>query len=92
MIEKRHFTENTITKIINANEISDFSDILKEQACFYKLYMKNPEVTENLENEFFDNTNPFIEKLIEENSLLLEGNLQREECLAALNQMKNHLD
>ena len=50
---------------------------------------KNPVLNEEHENLFFDDNNPFISKLSDEQRLLAEGDLKRSECLTALKNMKN---
>ena len=93
-LEKRHFTEKTISKLITEDGTikTEIKDILTEQKSFYeKLYTS--ELTNNDEtlyrNMFFDNNNPFIEKLSFEEKELLEGPITETELLKCLKSLKN---
>ena len=56
-LEKRHFTEKTIPKLIDnhGNELTDLKDTLNEQKSFYQgLYTtKNPTMNEENKDLFF---------------------------------------
>ena len=86
-LEKRHFTEKLIPKlIVENNEITDLSQIIKEQANFYKsLYSANKNTSHT-----HDKTNPFFNFLIEDDKHKYEGAFSKEECLKALKNMKNN--
>ena len=92
-LEKRHYNEKLISKIIteNGDEILDQFKILDEQRSFYeKLYSSSdPILGEEHESLFFDENNPFVNKLTEDQKIEAEGELSRGECLAVLKNMKN---
>ena len=92
-LEKRNYNEKIIPKLINDNgeEIFNQSEILEEQKSFYeKLYSStNPILHQEHKNLFFDENNPFIRKLSDEQRLQAEGNLNTNECLKTLKNMKN---
>ena len=92
-LEKRHYNDKLISKLINDNneEISDQFEILDIQKNFYeKLYSSShPVFDQEHEDLFFNKDNPFINILSEEDKLFSEGELKRSECLEALKNMKN---
>ncbi|CAG2186632.1 unnamed protein product [Mytilus edulis] len=92
-LEKRNYNEKIIPKLIkdNGEEIFNQSEILEEQKSFYeKLYSStNPILHQEHKNLFFDENNPFIRKLSDEQRLQAEGNLNTNECLKTLKNMKN---
>ena len=92
-LEKRHYTEKIIPKIIDENgmETTDQFEILEKQKQFYeKLYTSsNPICNEEHENLFFDRDNPFINFLSQDQMIQGEGILQKGEILKALKNMKN---
>jgi hypothetical protein len=85
-LEKRHFTEKLIPKlIVENNEITDLSQIIKEQANFNKsLYSTNKNTSHRYEM-FFDKTNPFFNFLTGDDKQKCEGAFDKEDCLKALN-------
>lgn len=91
-LEKRHFTEKTIPKLImeDESEITNQTEILKAQKSFYEnLYSsRNTEISDR-HSVFFDSNNPFISKLNPEDTESLEGNISSAEMLFALKNMKN---
>ena len=92
-LEKRHYNEKIIPKIINekGEEISDQFKILEEQKLYYEKLYSSSSLVLNQEHKtlFFDDNNPFIEKLTEDQRSQAEGNLNYTECLTALKNMKN---
>ena len=92
-LEKRHYNEKIIPKLIDENEreITDQTEIIEKQKLFYeKLYSSsNPVFDREHEKLFFDKNNPYLNFLSEEEMQLCEGNLRRGECLEALKSMKN---
>ena len=92
-LEKRHFTEKTIPKLIldDNSEITDQNSILKEQKNFYQnLYASRNTVIDDVHiDTFFDENNPFISKLTQDESDLLEGKLNLKEVLCSLKDMRN---
>ncbi len=92
-MEKRHYTEKIIPKLISQDgtEKTNISDILSEQQSFYKhLYSStNPVINDVHKNVFLNDENPFITKISEDQKLLCEGELTEQECLKALKNMKN---
>ena len=92
-LEKRHFSEKTIPKLIVENkEISDQMAIISEQEKFYKqLYStKNTTITAEDKTIFFNSDNPFITVLNENEKQSLEGPLTPTEALKSLKEMKNN--
>ena len=84
-LEKRHFTEKIIPKlIVENNEITDLSQIIKEQANFYKSFYSTNKNTSHRHELFFDKTNPFFNFLTEVNKQNCEEVFSKEECLKAL--------
>jgi hypothetical protein len=84
-LEKRHFTEKLIPKlIVENNEITDLSQIIKEQANFYKSLYSTNKNTSHRHEMFFDKTNPFFNFLTEDDKQKCEGAFSKEECLKAL--------
>ena len=72
------------------NEITDLSQIIKEQANFYKsLYSTNKNTSQRHEL-LFDKTNLFLNFLTEDDKKKCEGAFSKEECLKALKNMKNN--
>ena len=92
-LEKRHYTEKTIPKIIkdNGEETSEIKEIIKEQKLFYEsLYTSRaPVLSEDLENTFFPE-NDNMSKLSNEASLEMEGDIKIEECYKVLKDMKKN--
>lgn len=92
-LEKRHFQDKIIPKLLgeNGEEYLDQFEILHQQKSFYeKLYTSSKPIMEvEHENLFCDPNNPFINKLSDEDKMLIEGELGQGECLAALKNMKN---
>ena len=92
-LEKRQFKEKMIPKLIKANgeEISDLQNIIKEQESFYSnLYNSKGTVFNGIHTStFFDEENPFITKLSEEDKNSMNGPLTYEECLKSLKNMNN---
>jgi hypothetical protein len=86
-LEKRHFTEKAIPKLIldNGIEITNPDDILTQQKIFYEaLYTNKGTVVSDNHFTFFDENNPFIKKLNLEETEALEGDLKPEKMLVAL--------
>jgi hypothetical protein len=76
--------------IIENNEITDLSQIIKEQANFYKsLYSTNKNTSQRHEL-LFDKTNLFPNFLTEDDKKKCEGAFSKEECRTALKNMKNN--
>ena len=66
-LEKRHFTEKLIPKlIVENNEIKDLSQIIKEHANFYTSLYSTNKNTSHRHKLFFDKTNPFCNFLTED--------------------------
>ena len=83
-MEKRHFTEKAIPKLIldNGIEITNQDDILTQQKIFYEaLYTNKGTVVSDNHFIFFDENNPFIKKLNLEETEALEGDLNQKKCL-----------
>ena len=73
-LEKRHFTEKLIPKlIVENNEITDLSQIIKEQANFYKSLYSTNKNTSHRHELFFDKTNPLFNFLTEDDKQKCEG-------------------
>ena len=92
-LEKRHYSEKTIPKLIVENkEITDQMEIILEQENFYKgLYStKNTTITADDRRLLFDKDNPFITILNENEKQSLEGPLSTAEALKSLKDMKNN--
>ena len=92
-LEKRQYNEKIIPKIIknDGEEITDQYKILEEQKLFYeKLYSSScPTINQEQKQLFFDENNPFLNKLSDEQRLQAEGELDERECLNALKNVKN---
>lgn len=90
-LEKRHYTEKTIPKLVDKNgqEINDIKGILKEQKSFYEdLYTsKKPALNVEDRNLFFPDHNN-IRKLSVEEALTMEEEITSEECYKVLKNMK----
>jgi hypothetical protein len=91
-LEKRHFTEKVISKLIldNGIKITNEDDILTQQKIFYEaLYTSKGTVVSDNHFILLDENNPFIKKLNLEKSEALESELNPEEMFVALKIMKN---
>jgi len=85
-LEKKHFTEKMISKLVVENNqvIQDPKAILTEQKLFYeKLYKSSNPRHEELHN------NPFISKPSQAEVCSCEGKITLQECLGALKNMKH---
>ena len=93
-LEKRHYLDKTITKLIvgNDDEITDIKEILKHQKEFYEGLYKSRKcnITSENKKQFFNKDNPHLNFLTKDESQQCEGKLQKAECLTALNNMKNN--
>ena len=92
-LEKRHYTEKRVHKLINSNgeEITKIDEILEEQRQFYKdLYScrTNMQDIEQSADKFFP-YNMEHPKVSPEDKNELEQEISRHECLKALKNMKN---
>ena len=91
-MEKRHFTEKAIPKLIldNGIEITNQDDILTQQKILYEaLYTSKGTMVSDNHFMFFYENNLFIKKFYLEESEALEGDLKSEEMLVAEKNMKN---
>ena len=92
-LEKRHFIDKTIPKLVlnNGHEIDNLQDIIQEQKRYYEtLYTSsNTSITDEHTQTFFDENNPYINKLSNEDKHELEQDIQELDCLKALENMKN---
>jgi hypothetical protein len=91
-LEKKHFTEKAIPKLIldNGIEITNQDEILTQKKIFYEaLYTGKGIVVSDNYFIFFDENNPFIKRLNLEESEALEGDVKPEEMLVALTKMNN---
>jgi hypothetical protein len=92
-LEKKHFTEIIISKLVVENNpvIQHPKAILTEQKLFYeKLYKSSNPRHEELHNELFlNNDNPFISKPSQAEVYSCEGKITLQECLGALKNIKN---
>ena len=91
-LEKRHYIEKIISKIeVDGHEITDIQKILEAQKTYYEnLYSThNTTIEQSHVKEFFDDRNPFIDKLNEEESNEMEGNITLNECSNILKSMGN---
>ena len=85
------FTEKLIPKlIVENNEITDVSQIIKEQPNFYKSVYSTNKNTSHRHEMFFDKTNPFFNFLTEDDQQKCKGAFSKEEYLKALKNMKNN--
>ena len=86
-LEKRHFTEKLIPKlIVENNEITDLSQIIKEQANFYNSLYSTNKSTSHRHELFFDKANLFFSFLTEDDQQKFGRAFFKEECLKALKQ------
>ena len=67
--------------IVENNEITDLSQIIKEQANFYKSLYSTNKNTSHRHELFFDKTNPFFNFLTEDDKYKIEGAFSKEECI-----------
>jgi hypothetical protein len=92
-LEKRHYTEKIIPKLILEDnpEVTHQKDILVHQQLFYQtLYECTGTIfTDEHLKCFFDDSNPYISKLGQDQKLDLEGELTPQEILSALKLMQN---
>ena len=92
-LERRHYTEKTISKLVNSEgtEITDTKLILDEQKDFYKnLYsLQISNHNEQIDEVFFPETKN-IRTLTDEESMEMEHNITLEECYNVLKNMKNN--
>ena len=92
-LEKQNTVDKSIEKVTltNGTVLKDKNEILNAQREFYKkLYTtENRKLSENTEKMFFDDNNPFITKLSEEEASSCEGELSIFECHKALKAMAN---
>ncbi len=94
-LEKKEYTEKLMYKLKrdDNSEVTNLKDILNEQLKFYKnLYSENKDNSnKNSKNigKFLDNNNPFIQKISEEEKLICEGALTKQEYAKFLKEMKN---
>ena len=92
-LEKKHFIDKTIPKLVlnNGHEIDNLQDIIQEQKRYYEtLYTSsNTSITDEHTQTFFDENNPYINKLSNEDKHELEQDIQELDCLKALKNMKN---
>ena len=92
-LEKRQYTEKIIPKLISHDNkvLTDINSILKEQVHFYSnLYQtSNPVMNDTNRALFFDDNNPFLNKLSDAQMQTCEGKLSLNECSKALANMKN---
>ena len=92
-LEKRNYVDKAMQKITlnDGRTLTNTKDILNAQRDFYQnLYSTtNPRLTPETEKMFFDDNNPFINKLSNEEAEQCEGKLTLEECLKALKCMQN---
>ena len=93
-LEKRHYTEKIIPKLIigNNKEIYKIEDILKAQKDFYENLYKStkPRLIREYEEIFLDRQNPFLKFLDEVQKASCEGNIELGELATALKGMKNN--
>ena len=93
-LEKRHFTEKIIPKlIINENrEFFKIDEILQAQKEFYENLFKStkPRIIREQEEIFLDRQNPFLNFLDEFQKASCEGNIELGEIKTALKSMKNN--
>ena len=93
-LEKRHYTEKLMTKIIveDDKEIEDLDTIIKEQKKFYEsLYTsRKPKKSKQFEKTFFPKERDHIPKVSVEEKARCEGKITEQECLQFLKNMKNN--
>ena len=92
-LEKRNFVEKTISNLTldDGRVIEDIKLNLSEQKEYYKnLYSsKQTVISQDNSGIFFDNDNPFLTKLTEDEMVGMEGELTLPECLNVLKNMSN---
>ena len=92
-LEKRNFIDKSMQKVVlpDGSVLTEGKEILNAQKEFYEsLYSsKGSKLNEEAEKSFFDNNNPFINKLSDEEAALCEGKLTLDECLRSLKNMQN---
>ena len=94
-LEKRNYVEKTMSKL-KINEtgdiITDSKEILLAQEKFYReLYTsRSTYITDDHAHIFFDNNNPYVQKLSNEESMDMDGIIRKEECLNAVKCLKNN--
>ena len=92
-LEKFHRSEKTMEKLIldNKEEITDIKDIVNEQKRYYEtLYSsQGNEPSATLKTTFFDNNNPYFNRLTPTEADSCEGQIERHECAKALKDMPN---
>lgn len=92
-LEKRNFIDKSMQRVVlpDGSVLTEGKEILNAQKEFYELlyYSKGTRLNEESEKSFFDNSNPFINKLSDEDATLCEGKLSLDECLISLKNMQN---
>lgn len=92
-LENRNYVEKSMESLIleDGTEVTNIKDIMNAQNEFYhNLYTtKQPKIDPESEKLFFDDENPFIQKLSAEEAESCEGELTLNECLTALKNMSN---
>ena len=92
-LEKRHYNEKLMTKLINddGEELTSLPDIIEEQKSFYENLYSSRCPLNNLERNkrfFPENTN--MTKLTNEESLEIDNDITVEECFKVLKNMKRN--